>query len=104
MTRPVFLAALVVSSGVAAAAEEHTLHTFQKLHLNEHFWSEGANAGDFNRDGVMDVVAGPYWYEGPDFKTRHEYYPPRQTFKRKGANGAEEVVPGVDGDLGGNSA
>lgn len=30
---------------------------------------------DVNRDGKMDVVSGPYWYAGPDFKERAELYP-----------------------------
>ena len=25
---------------------------------------------DFNRDGKMDVVSGPYWYAGPEFRQR----------------------------------
>ena len=32
--------------------------------------------GDFNRDGTVDIVAGPFWYEGPDFQRRQEIYPP----------------------------
>lgn len=51
------------------------LPTYQKLQLSDQFLCEGATFGDFNHDGQMDVVAGPYWYEGPDFKQRHEYYP-----------------------------
>ena len=39
------------------------------------FYSWGAAAGDFNRDGVMDIVAGPYIYWGPDFTRRQEIYP-----------------------------
>jgi FG-GAP-like repeat len=61
---------------VAALAEDFTVHTWEKLTLNELFYSEGANVGDFNKDGTLDVVAGPFWYQGPDFKTKHEYYPP----------------------------
>ena len=67
------IAALCVLS---ARAEDLTLHTWEKITLNELFYSEGANFADFNGDGKMDIVAGPYWYEGPDFKTKHEYYPP----------------------------
>jgi hypothetical protein len=29
--------------------------------------AEGAAAGDIDGDGVIDVVAGPRWYKGPDF-------------------------------------
>lgn len=46
---------------------------FDKIVLTREFFSEGANFGDFNRDGQMDVVAGPFWYAGPDFKSRYEY-------------------------------
>src|SRR5690349_18085789 len=55
----------------SARAEEPT---FQKLTLSDKFYSEAATFGDINHDGKMDVISGPYWYEGPDFKTRHEYY------------------------------
>jgi len=48
----------------------------------------------------MDVVAGPFWYEGPDFKKRHEFYPANTTFKRKKSDGTEETLPGYEGALG----
>ena len=84
----------------AVLAADPVLHTFKKQQLDEHFWSEGASFGDFNRDGKMDIVSGPYWYEGPDFKVRHEYYPATQTFKRLGPDGKEETIPGFEGALG----
>ena len=46
---------------------------FQKLRLSDQFYAEGAYYGDFNRDGRMDIVAGPFWFEGPDFQKKHEY-------------------------------
>lgn len=49
---------------------------FQKLRLSELFYAEGASFGDFNKDGKMDVVAGPFWFAGPDFKTKHELRSP----------------------------
>ncbi len=48
--------------------------TFKKLVLSDKFHAEGAYYGDFNKDGKLDVVAGPYWYEGPDFTVKHEIY------------------------------
>src|SRR5437667_3202313 len=96
-----FVSAILGAAVVAAAAaEEYTLHTFKKIQLTDHFWSEGASFGDFNRDGKMDIVSGPYWYEGPDFKIRHEYYPATQTFKRLGDDGKEQTIPGFEGALG----
>jgi hypothetical protein len=48
----------------------------EKLTLGTEFYAEGAGFGDFDADGDSDVVAGPYWYEGPEFTTKHEIYTP----------------------------
>jgi putative membrane-bound dehydrogenase-like protein len=56
---------------MGASAQEPGWQTTQ---LAEDFTCEGASFGDLNGDGVNDVVAGPFWYAGPDFKTRRRYY------------------------------
>ena len=61
---------------ITAAGEEFHLHRFQRIELTNVYYSEGANAGDLNRDGVADVVHGPFWFAGPDYEARHEIYPP----------------------------
>lgn len=33
---------------------------------------EAASVFDVNNDGVIDIVCGGYWYQGPDFKTKHK--------------------------------
>ncbi|MFC1453263.1 FG-GAP repeat domain-containing protein [Verrucomicrobiota bacterium] len=33
---------------------------------------EACGVFDVNNDGVLDVVSGAYWYEGPDFKKPHK--------------------------------
>ena len=33
---------------------------------------ESAGILDVNNDGILDIVSGAYWYEGPDFKKRHK--------------------------------
>lgn len=48
-----------------AAAEESV--TFVAHHIG-HFRSEACGVADFNNDGKLDIVAGPYWYEAPDWK------------------------------------
>ncbi len=86
------------------SAKDYLIHTFKKIQLSDQFWSEGANFGDFNHDGQMDIVSGPYWYEGPDFKKRHEYYPADKFFVRKNSDGTEEKIPGFEGAQGVHNA
>lgn len=62
-------------STVAIHAEEFALHTFERKQLTDVYYSEGAGAGDLNRDGIVDAVYGPYWFAGPDYRQKHEIYP-----------------------------
>ncbi len=100
--RVLLSAAFAVTLPLAGA--EHTLHTFKKLHLDEFYWSEGANFGDLNRDGSPDAISGPYWWEAPAFTKRHELYPPATTFALKQADGSEVKVPGFEGAKGTKNA
>jgi hypothetical protein len=88
--------------GFAADAAEFTVHTWKKIQLSDLFWSEGAHIGDFNHDGKMDVVSGPYWWEGPGFKLRHEYYPATKRFEL--GRVSKIPIPGFEGGLGQNNA
>ena len=73
----VFLTVLVTS--VLASAQQAP--AFRRIQLHDQFWSEGASAADLNNDGAVDVIAGPWWWEGPAFTTRHEFYPAKTTFE-----------------------
>ncbi len=70
-----FVAALTQAATLARAGDDLVLYKFKRQKLTDVYFSEGANAGDLNRDGQADVVYGPYWFEGPDFKVKHELYP-----------------------------
>ena len=72
--RAVCLLAAVFTTNASVGAAQPA--TFRKLTLDTHFYAEGAAFADINHDGHNDVVAGPYWYEGPDFARRHEIYAP----------------------------
>lgn len=82
----------------ACLAEE--IHTFKRIQLNDQFWCEGANFGDLNNDGMNDIISGPWWWEGPDFKKRHEFYPAKTTFQLKLGPMTSVTVPGFEGGLG----
>jgi len=70
--------ALTLLSGLNALfAADTSVPTHTKLQLTDKFYCEGAYAADFNRDGTLDVVSGPYWYAGPDFKQKHEIHTPK---------------------------
>lgn len=71
------LAAWLFASTSGLAAETQTLHTFRKLPLAERFFAEGATFGDLNNDEHADLIAGPFWYEGPKFEKQHTYYVPK---------------------------
>jgi hypothetical protein len=94
---PVILAAIFAS---AAGLQAEELHSFKATQLNDQFWSEGANFGDLNNDKVNDLISGPWWWEGPDFKKKHEFYPATATFKRRLGPQTTVTVPGFEGGLG----
>ena len=88
----------LLAAGSGPAADE--LRTFKRIQLSDQFWSEGATFGDLNNDGANDIVSGPWWWQGPDFSRRHEYYPATATFDLKLGPMTTVKVPGFEGTLG----
>src|SRR5262245_58901917 len=62
------------SAGDAGMGGSGPVPSFRKIVLSTEFYCEGATIGDFNGDEVMDVVAGPRFYAGPDFETSTTIY------------------------------
>jgi FG-GAP-like repeat len=73
-----FVRLVVLASAIliqSAPAQEVGRVRFVKQVLTGKYFCDGIVSGDLNRDGKADIVAGPFWYAGPDFKTSHEFYP-----------------------------
>ena len=90
------LAAVLASS--LGRAEQWSLASFTTKQLSDTYFSEGASAGDINGDGNVDVVCGPYWYEGPAFAKKHEIYEPVPQDRERYANNFFSWVYDFDRD------
>ncbi len=80
------------------ADNEHVFHSFSRTQLTDVYFSEGASAGDINGDKIADVVYGPYWFDGPDFATKHEIYPAVPQDRNRYADNFFSWVHDFDGD------
>jgi hypothetical protein len=100
MTKTISLLPALVAAASLSQAADYTLHSFKKIQITDQFWCEGAAIGDFNHDGKKDVAGGPFWWEGPDFKVRHEFRPAAKTSKIKKSDGTEVTIQGYKGALG----
>jgi hypothetical protein len=54
---------------------EQVSSRFRMQRVNDFYYAWSAAAADINHDGVMDIVAGPFYYLGPDYQVSREIYP-----------------------------
>jgi hypothetical protein len=54
------------------AQPEKVSSKFRNADVNEFYYSWGPAVADFNRDGTPDIVAGPYYYLGPEYNRARE--------------------------------
>ena len=88
-----------ISLSYVSESEAQKTPEWQKIVITEKFRSEGAAFGDFNKDGVMDVVSGHIWYEGPDFKTEHQFMEGEDKYDPESySNSFVNFVDDVNGD------
>ena len=90
------LFALFVS--VPFVAAQTKVPKYKKIVLSDKFYAEGSYYGDFNKDGQLDIVAGPYWYEGPDFTKKHIIYPVEAFDPAKYSDNFTVFVADLNGD------
>jgi hypothetical protein len=53
---------------------EQVSKRFRMQALNEFYYSWGPSVADVNKDGLPDIVAGPYYYLGPEYNVAREIY------------------------------
>jgi len=95
------LAIIALATTVYASvvhADEFMLQTFHRQQLTDVYYSEGANGGDIDGDGQVDIVYGPYWFEGPGFVKKHEIYPAKPQPMEGYADNFFNWVHDFDGD------
>jgi hypothetical protein len=53
--------------------KEKVSSNFRMQRISDFYYAWCAAAADINHDGVLDVVAGPFYYTGPDYTVRREF-------------------------------
>jgi len=69
LTTACILAAASWAAG--QGTEDSAMLKFERVRIGAATY-EAASACDVNQDGVMDIVSGEYWFEGPDFTKQHK--------------------------------
>jgi len=61
--------------GMKSWPKEQVGTDFRMQRLNEFYYGWSAAAADFDHDGKLDIVSGPFIYFGPDYTRSREIYP-----------------------------
>jgi hypothetical protein len=55
--------------------DEQVSSHFRMQRINDFYYAWSAAAADVNHDGILDIIAGPFYYLGPDYRVSREIYP-----------------------------
>ncbi len=53
--------------------KEQTSPRFTAQHISDLYYGWSAAIADITHDGTPDIISGPFYYQGPDYTTRHTY-------------------------------
>ena len=74
------LTALLLLLTFTVKGQNHTIR-FKKRVIHDSFVSEGVATADVNNDGQLDILAGPFWFEAPDWRLHQIFAAPEYDFK-----------------------
>jgi len=60
--------------GRRVRSEEQISNRFRMQRINDFYYGWSATAADINHDGILDIVSGPFYYLGPDYRVSREIY------------------------------
>src|SRR5580698_1022986 len=79
-----FFELLNITFSAVAQQEKPTVdNRFIKHVITNDFISEGVAVADINKDGKLDIIAGAFWFEAPNW-IRHEIAEPKHFFPSTG--------------------
>lgn len=64
----------VMDYNTRTVVPEKQSDNFSMQRLDEFYYAWDTAIADIDQDGTLDVVAGPYYFTGPEYTTRHEIY------------------------------